>query len=922
MRPLSLTLSAFGPYAAEQTIDLEKLGSRGLYLITGDTGAGKTTIFDAITFALYGTPSGAERSAQMLRSQYAGAAQETYVEMTFVLRGKTYTVRRNPLYERPKKRGEGTTTQSAQATLFLPDGSIVDGYGDVTEKIVSLLGLTREQFSQIGMIAQGDFRKILNADTEERRAIFRRIFHTERYEALQLKLKTMANQLGAAAAEAERAILQDAQQLSVPEALQEEFGTLQTEGAFLRLPQLMEIAKEGAALDKKAQAALGEEAAQLEAQKTALDQQIGRAKEMQQLQLESVKTKAELEQANASLQRAQEAHAAALEDKPRVAELTQKASAIEAFLPQYAQIRVIRAEAEDAERSARMLAAQGEEKKQAAEELAKNIATARRMVESRGEYQAQRAQAIADAAQQDQRAKRFAQLCDSARQAGALTLKERQAAHAAQTALDKKNRAQESYARAEAAFFGAQAGLLAKTLTDGAPCPVCGATAHPAPAKAAHDAPTQAQLNELRTARAEAEQKAIEKASEAAAAKAALAAAREQADAMSLELLGENYGAGTLDAAEEQRDNAKSRQRELESLAIKLAQRIERLENTQQRIPVKEKELSQLQEEMTALAKDAAALKAKAQEKAEQVIRLRAQLPYEEELQAKKQIAQMKEERLAIETRIERAAQAADAARQAATAHRAKLETLERQLSGAKEEAPLPELEAKKAELEKAAQALAAQDRVLHARIEGNLRTLTRMETGLADAAAKREKSRSVYALSDTVNGQLSGRVKLSLETYVQGMYFDQVLLRANHRLTVMTQGQYTLRRRQESGKAGKTGLNLEVIDHLSGAARDVRTLSGGESFMASLALALGLSDEIQANAGGVTLDTLFVDEGFGSLDAQALSKAIAVLSGLSEGNRLVGIISHVDELSRRIDRKIIVKKDRDGTSRAQVITE
>ena len=282
----------------------------------------------------------------------------------------------------------------------------------------------------------------------------------------------------------------------------------------------------------------------------------------------------------------------------------------------------------------------------------------------------------------------------------------------------------------------------------------------------------------------------------------------------------------------------------------------------------------------------------------------------------------LKKEKDILEKRIADTQTSLSSLRESHAALTAKRDTLKAQLDGMQQEAPLAELNAALADLDARLAAVALQDRALHARIAANKATLSRMESGLTDAAKKREKSRILATLSDTANGQLSGKVKLSLETYVQGMYFDQVIARANGRLSVMTQGQYTLRRRQDSGKSAKTGLNLEVVDHVNGSSRDVRTLSGGESFMASLALALGLSDEIQANAGGVSLDTLFVDEGFGSLDAQALSQAISVLAGLSEGHRLVGIISHVDELNRRIDRKILVKKGRDGTSRAEIVLE
>ncbi|MBR5288760.1 MAG: hypothetical protein IKU34_09270, partial [Clostridia bacterium] len=445
---------------------------------------------------------------------------------------------------------------------------------------------------------------------------------------------------------------------------------------------------------------------------------------------------------------------------------------------------------------------------------------------------------------------------------------------------------------------------------------------HPAPARCADGAPTQAALDALREERGKAEQTAVSALNDAASARAAAESAREHVRSLTPELLGKLQVDSVRDAARRKRQEALDEAQEARASAQTLQARANRLEQTQRLIPQKEAELTAMQQKHSAAAAQAAALEAQAGEMLRQEKELRAALHHESEAQARKQIAMLKTECVQIGRRMEETQKSAAQLRESLTALCAKRDALAGRLAGAPAEDAAAALNVMLEEVERTLSALAAQDRVLHTRLTTNERTLARMRSGLADAAKKREKSRMVYALSDTANGQLSGRIKLSLETYVQGMYFDQVIARANVRLSAMTQGQYTLRRRQESGKAAKTGLNLEVIDHINASARDVRTLSGGESFMASLALALGLSDEIQASAGGVTLDTLFVDEGFGSLDAQALSQAVSVLAGLSEGNKLVGIISHVEELSRRIDRRIVVRKGKDGVSHAQVIAE
>ncbi len=921
MRPLELTLSAFGPYAGEETLALEALGSRGLYLITGDTGAGKTTIFDAITYALYGTPSGAERSAQMLRSQYASPATPTFVKMTFQLRGRTYAVRRSPLYERPKRRGEGMTAETAKATLFLPDGSIVDGYGEVTKAIEDLLGLTRDQFAQIGMIAQGDFRKILTADTDTRREIFRRIFHTERFEALTQRLKSMASQAGGAAAEAERALLQDADQLSVPGEMQEEFAALQSQRAFLLLPQVMALAAQGAAQDRAAQAALRDALSTLEAQKNALSQQIGRAKELEQAQRSLETTQQEIVLAQSALSRAQQQEQEALAQKPQIDALAQKISVEEANLPQYARADALYSQAQSAQREAQALLEKNNALQGELAALTEKIAVARRMVEGIGTLKAQHAQALAEIERLDALHKRLAQLSDAADSMQRARARSLSAGETAAREARRKDEAQARYAQAEAAFFGAQAGLLAMTLKPGSPCAVCGSLTHPAPAACNENAPSEAQLATLRERRTDCEHRAVSAMSDAAAANAAAEAATAQARALAEELLGAFQADSVRALAAQKQQETQLAQQAQQQAAAKLQKRISDLERTQRLIPEKEAEAAGMQQQLSAGAQQSAALSAAATERAQQAEQLHAALPYANETEANRQLSALKAEKNALEKSLSDAQRAAADAQAASTALCARRDTLKRQLEAAPQAHSAAELDAQLRALGEQAATLEAQDRTLHARISANARTLARMEAGMRDAQEKREKSRMLYSLSDTVSGQLSGKVKLSLETYVQGMYFDQVLTRANLRLSVMTQGQYTLRRRQESGKAAKTGLNLEVIDHINGSSRDVRTLSGGESFMAALALALGLSDEIQSSAGGVMLNTLFVDEGFGSLDAQALDKAIAALSSLGEGDRLVGVISHVDDLNRRIDRKIVVKKDREGVSHAQVVT-
>ena len=920
MRPLALTMSAFGPYAGEITIDMAALGRCGLYLITGDTGAGKTTIFDAITFALYGEASGQERRSGMLRSQYADPATETFVELRFALGGQEYAVRRSPEYDRPKRRGEGTIKNRPQAQLTYPGGRVTDSYRGVTGEIEALIGLTREQFSQIGMIAQGDFRQILIADTDRRREIFRRIFHTERYEALQRRLSEEALRLRREAEEAERALMQDASQLCAPPELAQELTELLAQGKFTRLPDAMDIARRGLALDQEAKAALDVRIAQAQASQAKLSERIGRAETLAHARQE---LSLALQQEEQMIPRAEELAKAAAQAQALMPQADAFAAQIGALEERRAQIGRADALSQAAQAAEKAALASEEEAKRARAErdaLHARIEQARVLVAESGAIEAQRVQAQAAVMRLAERAQRMDKLAGEVRHLGEYRAQVSRAAAMAQRAFSDKERAQAAYATGEAAFFGAQAALLAARLESGVPCPVCGAVEHPAPAKLREGSVSEAELAALRDARVRAEELAAARKSELASAQSAMDAQENRARELSMELLGvwQPDSAG-MHAARE-REAALSEGEAQRALEEKLAQRLERLANTRRLIPEKEAEERALDARILAKTNECTGLRAEAEEKRRQAQAIRAQMPYASIAEADTERQRLTDERAALLGRVERARNEAQRAAEELASLRARKESLTAQLEGAQE---AEDAQALREEWSCGAQEsarLAEEERAIHGRIAQNGRTLARMDERLAASQEGVARWRMMNTLSETANGRLGGRDKVTLETYVQMMYFDRVLVRANERLRRMTDGQYELRRREQAdNQRSQTGLDMEVIDHNSGSARDVRTLSGGESFMASLALALGLSDEIQSAAGGVKLDTLFVDEGFGSLDAHSLSQAVAMLASLTQGNRLVGVISHVEELGRRIDRKIIVTKDRAGGSSARV---
>ena len=816
MRPLKLTLSAFGPYAGTTTLPLEQLGRGGLYLVTGDTGAGKTTLFDAITYALYDHSSGGVRDGAMLRSKYADPGTPTFVELEFEVRGQRYTVRRNPEYLRPKARGEGFTTEKADAALTYADGRPpVTKAKEVTAAVIDIIGLDYNQFSQIAMIAQGQFTRLLNATTEERSKIFRKLFRTQRYQKLQEALaeenSALTARRAALNARLDAVLAGISYDAADPEA--EALGTLSAQMP----PDAVTTLLEGLTARQEAAAAQAADAlAALDRQLSRLQTTLGAAEQAERQrqevagELTRARSTAQLESAKASTRRKTlEALDAAL-----------TASEAELAALADADTRRVELEAE---------AARLAQRETALNELARSLTEC----------------------QHRNTAARTAQ--EAYRQAAGRQTE----AHSARDTLER-------------AFLDAQAGLLAQTLEEGAPCPVCGSTHHPARAHLPRTAPTEVQVNQAKQAAAQAD----------SAAQEASAAAREALT----------------------REGRAQLRKDAEALLP------ERFTSPEGPVPLTVSLLkTALTEENDALHTAQADLKQR-QTKNHADCRRKKELEAQRKAQA--------EQRTALEAQV-------TAAQQAAAAAQAAVQTLEARQAAEQTVQPqkIEALKAEQNELLAQRKALAAQEKDLNARLLPNRRALADHRKLADQRDALDARWQWVNALASTAGGTLSSKQKIRLEAYIQMNYLDRILIHANTRLMQMTAGQYELERIGAENQRSQSGLDLGVIDHYNGTRRSVKTLSGGESFKASLALALGLSDEVQSTAGGIRLDTLFLDEGFGSLDEESLEQAIRVLSCLTEGDRLVGIISHVAALKDRIDRQVVVHKERSGGSWVEIVT-
>ena len=932
MRPLRLTLSAFGPYAAETTLDLEKLGKGGLYLITGDTGAGKTTLFDAITYALYDHSSSGIREGSMLRCKYADDKTPTFVELEFEVHGVRYTVRRNPEYQRPKARGEGMTTEKADATLTYPDDRPpVTKAKDVTAAVQEIIGLDYNQFSQIVLIAQGQFTKLLNASTEERSRIFRKLFRTQRYAQLQERLQAEASALNQqrTAQNAKLDSLLGGLQFSPEdpdaEALRALCAQTVPETALALLDAL--TARQAAALEE-----VGTALQATEAQLDTVQQQLGAAAQAQRLAQQLAARQAELAAAKPALDAARAEAGRHAGDAAQLDALTAQVTQAQSALAAYDTLDALCRQQTEARDAARLAAAQAQKRRTQLDSLNAALAAAETELAALANADTRLLALQNRSAQLTQRGEALAKLeqrlADCQRQA--------KAAHKAQesyrTAAAAQDEARTRQNTLERAFLDAQAGLLAEGLTEGAPCPVCGSTHHPARALLPHTAPTQAQVEAARQAAAAADRQAQ---SASAAAQSALAAANEAKTSLRRDaetLLPERFTTpeGTVPltfalmtnvlaeenaALQTAQTDCKAQCRQAEADCRRKAQ----LEADRQ---AKTRQRPALEQAAAEADRSAAAQNASADALEGQIAERRAALPYPRRADAQAALDKLEADRSTLRTGMDTAQRKLKQAEQTVAAAEAAVEALTAQQTAAQKELPArsaEELTAQQTELTAARETLRSREKQLSAQLLPNRKTAAQYRAAAEARQTLESRWQWVSALAATAGGTLTSKQKIKLEAYIQMNYLDRILRYANTRLMQMTAGQYELERIGAENQRSQSGLDLGVIDHYNGTRRSVKTLSGGESFKASLALALGLSDEVQSSAGGIRLDTLFLDEGFGSLDEESLELAIRVLSGLTEGDRLVGIISHVGALKDRIDRQVVVHKARTGGSTVEL---
>ncbi len=913
MRPINLKISGFGPYAGTTEIDFEKLGANGLYLITGTTGAGKTTIFDAIAYALYGEPTGENRKVSMLRSTYADAATPTEVELTFRYRGQEYKIRRNPEYMRPKKSGDGFTKETAKQELYCPGRDPITKQKEVDDAIREIIGIDGNQFAQIAMIAQGEFRKLLKAGTEQRSAIFRNVFKTERYQRLQERLKEEYRRIFNAHEEGRRSIDQYIA------------GVRTADGSGLvALPQLEDTLsqiEEIIGADGEKTKALAEELSGVEEALVQVNAQLKTARELQKDRESLAKAQADfnLESQKQTILEG-DLEAARLRE-PELESKKREISAIDSQLPQYAKLSElytsISSLEQAMERDRGTLLKTKTELTVAAEQLTvlqKEFGELAPAATMKIKLETEREKV---SSQKKELTELFAELSQIEKQQAGLETAQRY------YAVDKTayQEAQQIYDRKYKSYLDQQAGVLAQTLTEGTPCPVCGSAHHPNPAAATVDSPTKEELEKYK-ADAEQARTKLEASSKAAGdLQIALGQQLLQVQKKLKTLLGHE----TLETAGEeiriQLENLTQSVQQLDSQIQAAEANIRRREDLEKRlIPTKEqahKAADQsIRETENRISRNTATLT----EQRKQYAALQGTLSYGSEaaaLQARNTLLTQCE---AIQKSIKTADTAVQNGKVLLASLQGQIEALSARLKD-KQEPDIIGLTRQSGELADKKAVLTEEDKALHSRLDANQSALTHIRSGAAELTELNRRMAWIGSLNQTANGDLKGKEKIKLETYVQMTRFDQVLARANQRLRIMSGGQYELVRKQVAADVrSQSGLDIDVKDYYNGTLRDAASLSGGESFMASLSLALGLSDEIQASASGVQIDTMFVDEGFGSLDDGTLQLAMKALNSLAQDNRLVGIISHVAELKEKIDKQVVVTKQPTGGSRVEIV--
>ena len=1052
MRPIRLVMSAFGPYAKLQEIDFSRLNEQ-IFVISGPTGAGKTTIFDAISYALFGEASGSSRDKDSLRSDFSAPETETFVELEFILKGERYTIKRSPQQQQKKQRGEGFTVKNADAQLEMPDGQLITRISAVDEKITELMGINKSQFKQIVMLPQGEFRKLLEAESNERELIFRKIFGTEAYALIQQKLDYKKKDLA-------RAIHDLKLQLNthikhVECGHNEALSRLQSD-AYVNIAMFMDLLQSQCKHEEDELADLKFKLSQLQKLQSDKKEQLVKdietnrqfeeVKQLQKEQVDQEHRKAEYDAKQHELDYAQKALSVVEVDESVEAlkvsikakteqlilaqqerqqkqqelvdkeQLLQKANETEPHIKQLeieqARLKGMIAKVADYEKNTLLykdygtklhalseklskchkdLEASKNDKSQLELELKKILIEEKEFERQEGEIQ-QLKNLVDSLAGVRQLAKRQLEFLNSFEQ------KQNEFSYFEQGFIQKRT----NYIDLEDSYLKGQAGLLSKGLKPETPCPVCGSIEHPMPAKLPQSMPDEHQLkaakaeldkltsertallNELSVIKGNIESNEVEllsKSEQPSANKQLNQQAqpitglkaeqlRSIADIKGFETAVIDKGTqlcNTIRDKQEQqrvkrayiikRPEIEQRLQQCENIAkqlegaikdgqqqeIKYSQELARLKEWLQGvdadIPEEIRTTAKLNVRVNAIGEQISALE-KQKKDAQQTFDFAKEqlnvatlnvatrqeglnnasedlkrstnrlgellkqagfadyLQYRECRRSQQSIEMLKTEIIKYNERVNEL--------------KTLINKLQEQTAG-KNYVDITEKQQELTNLEIQVNTLLEAQTLIVSRLMNNKKILSKIKLVNAQLENQEAHQKTIVHMANIANGD--NAEKITFERYVLAAYFDEIITAANLRLERMTGSRYQLKRKEERGKGrAQQGLELEVFDNYTGKSRHVKTLSGGEGFKASLSLALGLADVVQSYSGGISLDTLFVDEGFGTLDPESLDSAINCLIDLQKSGRLVGVISHVAEIKERIRNVLQITAEKEGS--------
>ena len=1034
MRPIKLTISAFGPYASKQVIDFEELKGRNIFVISGKTGAGKTTIFDAISYALYGEASGESRETDSLRSHFADDNTETYVELEFELRGEKYTVNRVPKQKKKKARGEGYTEKSADATLTLPDGKVITKVKNVTDKIIEILGITREQFKQIVMLAQGEFKKLLLADSVEREGIFRKIFNTYDFEKIQAELKDKAANLSKNRTKSKHEMEINLKNIKgehdivideyvdfplviekLKDLLERDnniYKTLNEEGKEVdnnlqvknQEKAIIEtnnnLLKEKEIITKALEELLSKEDEYKNKSKTIIDGK--NAKEVKYIEDKLIETTKKLtkreEDYNLSLKnidslklKQEEANKLLQIEESKECDrekLSVEINNLNKLEEKIIELDSLNNKVMHLKQSAENSKLQIINNKKETEELKKSKEEKELQLKDIATLETKTVELESDIKAKNKTLDEVRELFKVIRSFQNTYIEHNNKAKEYKEFEVEYKKVKENYEKMDDLYKKEQAGILASKLQENEPCPVCGSTNHPnkATIKENLKIPTKEELKVAKENLDKLEKENLEKINNLTTLNSNKTTYLEQVNnhlsMLSATLnIDKTFNSETAKVVKNLGTELKSVIDKLKDELLKVIDKISLKEKIEKELnlittTINEREHSLIKLEeceknyTTELTQNITKIDEYKKEIPENITDLKtlnnlievktkelniskeklAKLRLENENLAKKlegENSTSKEINKSIEElKLEIANNKAnfnEAIKEQGfdniqTYEDAKLqismvESLEKEVENYNSELKLTKakqediinktkdivfmdittIDEEIRSIQNNKKELESKLRELHAIIVGNKTILKNVENLNIEFKEIEEEYKVLGELADLANGKKAPYI--SFERYILASYFEDIIEAANIRLEKMTGDRFSLIRKTSKSKgAGQKGLELEIYDNYTDSSRDVSSLSGGESFKASLSLALGLSDIVQSNAGGVSLDTMFVDEGFGTLDPQSLDNAIDSLLELQRGGRLVGIISHVEELKERIDAKLEVTSTSKGS--------